>query len=81
MKIFDNYQISKWAYYKCKDLKDKRIPDKRYYKLITESEYAYKYCKDVKDREEVRKKITDSKWLYMYCLDVKDREEVRKYIK
>ena len=82
MKIFDEEEISKVAYKKCKDLKDKGILDEeRYWNLIEDSLWAHVYCRDVKDREEVWKKITKSKWAKKYCKDVKNREEVRRYIR
>ena len=51
--LFDQYQISKWAYTYCFGIKD----DPEVRKYITESEWAYKYCRDIKDDPEVRRYI------------------------
>ena len=73
---FLEYIDSEWAYWYCKDVKDrKEVRDK-----ITDSKWTYLYCKDVKDRKEIRDRITDSYWAYWYCRFVKDRKEVRDRI-
>jgi len=46
---------SQWAYYYCKDIKDK--PDIR--KYITTSMWAYFYCREVENTPEMSCKITD----------------------
>jgi len=73
----DPYEMSKWAFYYCRDKEDK--PEIR--KLITDSMAACLYCADVKDRPEVRKNITATEWASWYCEQIEDDPEVRKYIK
>ena len=48
-------EMSKWAYYYCKDIKDK--PEIRIY--ITNPYWSYSYCRDIKDRLNIRKNITE----------------------
>ena len=48
-------EISKWAYWYCKDIEDRS----EIRKYITVSFWAYFYCKWIKDRPEVRKYIKE----------------------
>jgi len=72
----DPKEMSEWAYYYCRTIKDK--PEIR--KMITTPQWAYWYCMNIKDRPGVRKLITESRWAESYCLNIKNRSEVRKYI-
>ena len=51
------YEMSEWAYYYCKDIKDRS----KIRKFITDSDWAYRYCKFVKDRPEIKKYIKENK--------------------
>jgi len=53
---------AKWAYFYCKNVKD-RASVRKY---ITESQWAYYYCEDIENRAEIRKNITDSSWNDLY---------------
>ena len=75
MKLTDEYEISIWAYYQCRNRND-TIQMRR---LITTSYLAYCYCGYIKDREEMLSKITDYD-AYRYCKYIKDRLKVRKNI-
>ena len=79
MILLNDYEISKWAFYQCKnESKNDTLQMRR---LITNNEWVYCYCYYITDREEIWSKITESWWAYCYCKDVKDRPEVRRYIK
>ncbi len=71
MFLLDEYEISKWAYYYCRDVKD----DPEIKKYITDSRWSYQYCKFINDDPEISKFITTPIWAYGYCRDVNKNDE------
>ncbi len=71
-----NVDISRWAYYDCLYIKDR----KESYEQITTSEWAFYYCKNIKNRASVRSKITDPAWAHQFCLYKYDKH-VAEYTK
>jgi len=77
MKLTDEYEMSKWGYWQCRNGND--TPEMR--SLITNKEWIYWYCRYVADIKEMWSKITDNDIAYYYCKKIKDRPEIRKFIK
>ncbi len=73
MILLNEYEISEWAYWYCKDISD-NLEIREY---ITTSGWAYSYCKYIKDDPEVRKNITDTFWAFMYCIDINNKNDER----
>ncbi len=76
--LLDENEISRWAYYYCRKIKD----DSEIREFITDPYWAYHYCRYVNDDPEIREFIVDSERAYLYCKYVnKDDKRLLKLVK